>query len=655
MGYWCQVFVAVVLALLGTAPWVSGHGRLLHPPSRSSMWRLGFKTPRNYNDHELFCGGFTRQRNNGMRCGICGDPFDSPTPRPNEMGGKYYTGIISDKYQAGQVRTITVELTANHRGYFEFKLCPVNGNPAKETEECLKNHPIEVVGEGRRQNESPYRYYVENSNRGEFDVRLRFPKNITCSQCVFQWTYTAGNNWGMCANGTYTVGCGLQETFRGCADIKIEPDGDEFSHIPTTVPASSPISTPVPFPIPPQPTVRPIQPFRPHFQSPDRTRNYFPHRSNPVSRSTYRPLYTPPTLSWEHWNSGNAWPSTVNPGYPHGKPSTTTWFYHQWPATPSITARSQRFPVNGNWPFTPDLKTSPRPSFETHNWATNTFLYVHPSRKHVRNPSRQSTSPRPYLVPLSPRLPEQEEWPSTPDLKTSPRPFPKRRPPHRKWNPEMDDFLNDVSDTLSPSEPTTKISPHDEIHTELSHDEKIPQPSRPKWKKPLSSSPKWKKPSSSPPQWKKPSSSPPQREISSSSPPQREKSFSSPPQWEKPSSSPPQREKSSSSPPQREKSSSSPPQWEKPSSSPDLDTPLLVPPSTRKQPTLPPVVSVDVVQNAMFTTPVVTQGLVTPRRPGQVQCRGAGTFASTPGMDEWCISNCNHVPLYCPSSHCDCD
>lgn len=79
-----------------------------------------------------------------MRCGICGDPFDSPTPRPNEMGGKYYTGIISDKYQAGQVRTITVELTANHRGYFEFKLCPVNGNPAKETEECLKNHPIEV-------------------------------------------------------------------------------------------------------------------------------------------------------------------------------------------------------------------------------------------------------------------------------------------------------------------------------------------------------------------------------------------------------------------------------------------------------------------------------------------------------------------------------
>ena len=23
------------------------------------MWRVGFKTPRNYNDNELFCGGFT--------------------------------------------------------------------------------------------------------------------------------------------------------------------------------------------------------------------------------------------------------------------------------------------------------------------------------------------------------------------------------------------------------------------------------------------------------------------------------------------------------------------------------------------------------------------------------------------------------------------
>ena len=41
--------------------------------------RYGFDTPPNYNDHELYCGGFSRQwRTNGGKCGICGDPWDSP-------------------------------------------------------------------------------------------------------------------------------------------------------------------------------------------------------------------------------------------------------------------------------------------------------------------------------------------------------------------------------------------------------------------------------------------------------------------------------------------------------------------------------------------------------------------------------------------------
>lgn len=58
---------------------VSAHGRLIEPPSRASMWRYGFGTPHDYNDHECYCGGFTRQwqRNKG-KCGICGDPWDSP-------------------------------------------------------------------------------------------------------------------------------------------------------------------------------------------------------------------------------------------------------------------------------------------------------------------------------------------------------------------------------------------------------------------------------------------------------------------------------------------------------------------------------------------------------------------------------------------------
>lgn len=58
---------------------VSGHGRLIEPPSRASMWRYGFDSPPNYNDHELYCGGFSRQwQTNKGKCGVCGDPWDMP-------------------------------------------------------------------------------------------------------------------------------------------------------------------------------------------------------------------------------------------------------------------------------------------------------------------------------------------------------------------------------------------------------------------------------------------------------------------------------------------------------------------------------------------------------------------------------------------------
>ena len=38
---------------------------------------------------------------------------------------------------------------------------------------------------------------------------------------TFQWTYTVGNSWGMCADGVGRVGCGPQETFRACSDFSI--------------------------------------------------------------------------------------------------------------------------------------------------------------------------------------------------------------------------------------------------------------------------------------------------------------------------------------------------------------------------------------------------------------------------------------------------
>lgn len=68
-------FILLIGILMHAIDICNGHGRLIEPPSRSSAFRYGFQTPPNYNDHELYCGGFARQQRNGGKCGECGDAW----------------------------------------------------------------------------------------------------------------------------------------------------------------------------------------------------------------------------------------------------------------------------------------------------------------------------------------------------------------------------------------------------------------------------------------------------------------------------------------------------------------------------------------------------------------------------------------------------
>ena len=42
-----------------------------------------------------------------------------------------------------------------------------------------------------------------------------------CNYEYLNHNLNLGNTWGICANGTGAIGCGDQEMFRNCADIKI--------------------------------------------------------------------------------------------------------------------------------------------------------------------------------------------------------------------------------------------------------------------------------------------------------------------------------------------------------------------------------------------------------------------------------------------------
>lgn len=152
---------------------------------------------------------------NGGRCGLCGDNWAKATPRPHELGGKYGQGVIVKSYTAGGLLPVSVQLTANHLGKFVFKLCNLDANAGVESDECFEQNALPLQdGSGE--------YALASSEPGWYNVVLQLPAGLRCERCVLQWTYVAGNNWGYCGNGTGRLGCGPQEHFRSCSDIRIK-------------------------------------------------------------------------------------------------------------------------------------------------------------------------------------------------------------------------------------------------------------------------------------------------------------------------------------------------------------------------------------------------------------------------------------------------
>ncbi|CAB0036614.1 unnamed protein product [Trichogramma brassicae] len=86
---------------------IDAHGRLMEPVNRGSAWRKQFPVPENYDDTGNNCGGYDRQHGyNRGHCGVCGDDFSLPRPRPNENGGEYGLGVI-ERYKTREVDRTT--------------------------------------------------------------------------------------------------------------------------------------------------------------------------------------------------------------------------------------------------------------------------------------------------------------------------------------------------------------------------------------------------------------------------------------------------------------------------------------------------------------------------------------------------------------------
>ncbi|KAI5637823.1 lytic polysaccharide mono-oxygenase, cellulose-degrading domain-containing protein [Phthorimaea operculella] len=151
-----------------------------------------------------------KNRERKKTCGICGDAYNIAPPRPHELGGTYGLGLIVARYAPGALISTTVDLTTSHKGFWQFKLCP---DPESSDQACFDKHVLET--------EDGEEKYYPTRGSGKYNVTYRLPKGVICDHCVLQWRYTAGNNWGICGNGSQGLGCGAQEQFGACSDISI--------------------------------------------------------------------------------------------------------------------------------------------------------------------------------------------------------------------------------------------------------------------------------------------------------------------------------------------------------------------------------------------------------------------------------------------------
>lgn len=114
-----------------------------------------------------------------ITCGICGDSFSDPIPRPNEDGGEFSRGIIVRKYTPGQEIPVTVQLTYGQKGSFDFTLCARDGEKDHRDPACYGEHLLKIVPI----TEAAGKYY---------NLTVTLPSNVKCKNCVFRWRYRTG-------------------------------------------------------------------------------------------------------------------------------------------------------------------------------------------------------------------------------------------------------------------------------------------------------------------------------------------------------------------------------------------------------------------------------------------------------------------------------
>lgn len=80
---------------------------------------------------------------------------------------------------------ITVNISSNHKGYFEFRLCPKSSAAELVTQDCLDRNLLKMA-------DGTTRFYLQSDLSIPYYPRVQLPTGLTCDNCVLQWWYRTG-------------------------------------------------------------------------------------------------------------------------------------------------------------------------------------------------------------------------------------------------------------------------------------------------------------------------------------------------------------------------------------------------------------------------------------------------------------------------------
>jgi hypothetical protein len=84
-----------------------------------------------------------------------------------------------------QIIDITVNISSNHKGYFEFRLCPKSSASELVTQECLNANLLKMADDTTR-------FYLPSQDSKPYFPRVKLPAGLICENCVLQWLYNTG-------------------------------------------------------------------------------------------------------------------------------------------------------------------------------------------------------------------------------------------------------------------------------------------------------------------------------------------------------------------------------------------------------------------------------------------------------------------------------